>query len=268
MKFDRVVRFTLASFLLLVTSLVWTGRAGSFEDDDKDEDGYGTMTGQFVLDGEIPEPKLLVAKGDPQARDPGVCAANDLHSDEFVVDSKTKGIANIFIFKRKARHIHPSLKETPKEQQEVVFDQKGCRFIPHALVLRTDQTVVVKSDDNCSHNTHTIPWRNDGENFVLQPNYREGIKLKLPRSEFIPFIVECNIHSWMKAWWLVLDHPYATKTDAKGQFTIEKLPVGEHEFYVWHERVGWIDRKFTVKIEKGLNKLEVVKVPLARFAED
>ncbi len=229
--------------------------------------GYGTISGQFVLDGAVPEPTLIFKKGDPTAKDPAVCAAADLFANDLVVDSKSKGIANIFIYLRKARNVHPDLLKTPDAQREVVFDQKGCRFIPHAMVVRTDQIVVVKSGDNCFHNTHTFPLRNSARNFGIAANDRTGVKMEHPRAEYLPTQVKCDIHPWMVAYWLILDHPYAAKTDETGNFTIEKLPVGTHEFHVWHERVGWIDRKFVVEVAEGANELPVVEVPVARFDE-
>ena len=59
---------------------------------------------------------------------------------------------------------------------------------------------------------------------------------------------------------MVVDHPYAAVTDKEGKFTIPNLPVGEHEFRVWHERSGYLDRKYAVKVTKGdvaLKPLEV-----------
>ena len=229
--------------------------------------GYGTISGQFVLDGAVPERELAVKKGDPAARDPAVCAAADVYADDLVIDSESKGIANIFIYKRKARNVHPDLVKTPDAQREVVFDQKGCRFIPHTMLVRTDQVVVVKSGDDCAHNTHTYPIRGSGLNMVISPNDRNGVKMEHPISEPMPTQVKCDIHSWMVAYWLILDHPYAAKTDENGKFSIEKLPVGTHEFRVWHERVGWIDRKFVVEVAEGANELPVVEVPVARFDE-
>jgi hypothetical protein len=233
------------------------------------EAGYGTITGQFVLEGDAPEVELLVKKGDSAAKDPSVCAAQNVFSDELVIDPETKGIANIFVYipYKTARKltIHPELKSS--KEKEVVFTQKGCRFIPHALIVRTDQTLVVKSDDACSHNTNASFFRNTGFNFILGANESGGRDVKLQQPERYPMPVRCDIHPWMSARWLVLDHPYAALTDQQGRFTIEKLPVGEHEFMVNHERAGNINRTYKVSVKEGLNELETVPVPVDRFAK-
>ena len=244
------------------------------------QNGFGSISGQFILDGIIPKPKILVAKNQ-NVRDANVCAVADLLDESLVVDKKTKGIANIFIYIRKVDKIHPDLKVTPKKKLEVVFDQKACHFMPHAMFVRTDQTVLVKSDDACSHNTHTYPYRNKAENFILPNVNRAGVPLKFAVAEGFPIKVECNIHSWMIAWWLILDHPYAAVTSKDGKFEIKKLPEGQYDFIVWHELTGYIGSKkgrypdgvavkkgFKVTVTAGkTNKLETFKVPTEKFED-
>jgi len=67
----------------------------------------------------------------------------------------------------------------------------------------------------------------------------------------LPIQVKCDLHSWMQAYWLVLDHPYSAITQADGTFEIKDLPVGTHQFRVWHERVGYLERSLKVKIKDG-----------------
>ena len=55
------------------------------------------------------------------------------------------GVANVFIFLPKA----PAGVAVPPVPGDVVtFDQKGCRFFPHALLIRTDQTLKILNSDN------------------------------------------------------------------------------------------------------------------------
>lgn len=225
---------------------------------------WGDISGQFIFDGELPEIPLIVKQGDTSVKDASVCSVHSIPDESLVVNEKNKGVANVFIFLRKAEKIHPDLKASPN--REVHFDQKNCRFVPHALIVRTDQVVVCLSDDGVPHNTHTFPKRNTGENFVIQPRDRTGntVKVKLP--EAVPFDVRCDIHAWMSAKWLVVDHPYAAVTDADGRFTIEKLPVGQHKFRVWQERAGFIDREWTVNVKEGSSTIAPVKLTAAKLA--
>jgi hypothetical protein len=245
------------------------------------QDGFGSISGQFVLEGNIPKPKILVQKGQV-VRDANVCAVANLLDESLVVDKKTKGIANIFIYIRKVEKIHPALKMIPKKNLEVVFDQKACRFIPHAMFIRTGQTVMVKSNDACSHNTHTNPIRNQAENFIISGVNRAGVPLKFAMPELLPITVNCDIHTWMSARWLILDHPYAVVTSKDGKFLIEKIPEGQYDFTVWHELTGYIgDKKGLYPMEVGSKKgfhvtvtagkpakFEPFHLPLKIFEED
>ncbi len=252
--------------LLGLLAIAMPPRAATAEDAAAAEGGYGAITGQFVLEGDVPERKVLVEKGSPKVNDPAICAAEEILSDALLIDAKTKGIANVFIYLPKAEKMHPRLKSSTTK--EVVFDQKGCRFIPHSLFVRTDQIVVVKSDDACNHNTKINTIRNQGVNFALGPNHRAGEPVKIKASEKRPVKVECNFHNWMRAYWLILDHPYGAISDAQGHFTIADLPAGEHALWVWHESGGDIEKKYKVMVIAGqTTEIGVIPIPLAKFTD-
>lgn len=224
------------------------------------EDGYGSISGQFIIDGPVPQAKILIQK----------CDVANLLDESLVVDKKTKGISNIFIYPRSVEKIHPSLKKTPKAKQLVIQNLMACKFTPRAMFIRTDQTVLVQSNDNRTYSVNSFPLRNMQFQFRLNPN--AGVRVRLPVAERMPLKMRCDIYPSIESWWLVLDHPYAAVTNKKGEFTIEKLPVGEYEFRVWHEQTGYLGvdtkRGFKVKVES--NKTTAMKpfqVPLEEFEE-
>ena len=228
---------------------------------------YGKLTGQVVLDGKAPALKPKVEKGNPAAKDPAICAAQDVPNDEFVVNPANGGIANCFVFLKTVDKaaIHPSL--VASKAPEVVFDQKNCQFIPHCLVVRLDQHPLVKSDDGTQHNTFFAPPLNEGQNVLIGANDRTGVTFpKFKQKERLPTEVKCTIHGWMRAWWLIVDHPYATVTDADGKFAINDLPVGEHKVVIWQEVSGYVEKELTVTIKaNATNDLKQIKAPLAKF---
>jgi hypothetical protein len=233
----------------------------------------GTLTGQFVLDGDVPKLAPLVKQGDQTVKNPEVCAKQNVPDESLVVDDSSKGIANIFVYLQKPPAGMPAeLKES--KDKVVKFDQKNCQFIPHALILRTDQSIEILSDDPISHNTHVFPIRQDGKNQVLSPSDRSGnVKWEFTQPEKMPTTVKCDIHAWMEARWLIIDHPYAAITDKQGRFKIENVPAGEHNFMIWHERAGWVfgatKRSIPVTIEAGkttqLGNAASISVPAANF---
>jgi len=227
---------------------------------------WGTIKGQVTVDGKFAPLKNLVNKGDAAAKDAAVCAADDVPNESVVIDPASNGLANVVVWvSTKPAKIHPDLvKATP----EVTFDQKGCRFTPHILLVRTDQKVKVLSDDSISHNTHTWPRANKQENFIVAPSDRVGVVVpSVNLKEKTPVKITCDIHSWMEAYWVVLDHPYAAVSNAKGEFEIANLPVGDHEIKIWQEKMGWIEKAKMVTVKAGDNKLPVFTVKAADLSK-
>ncbi len=219
-------------------------------------DGWGDVKGRILWKGDVPELELLHGKG-AEVKDAAVCAAADTYKDDLVVDPDSKGIANIFIYlPKKPKKINPDLKDF---DPQVIFDQENCVFKPHALLVRAGQSVEVLNSDPVAHNTHTYPIRNRGENLVVAANTKAGKGTLYPMKsrESLPIQVKCDFHSWMAAYWLVLDHPYAAVTQADGSFEIKGLPPGTHKFRVWHERVGYLERSLSVKVKGG----ETTEIP-------
>lgn len=228
---------------------------------------WGTIKGQILADGKVSPLKLLVTKGDASAKDSAVCAAQDVPDESLVVDDKTGGIANVVVYlQKKPTTVHPELAKS--KDAEVVFDQKGCKFLPHVLLVRTDQQVRVLSADAVAHNTHSYPLKNKQENFIVSPNDRTGVAVpKQALVERLPSKIGCDIHPWMQAWWVILDHPYAAVTKSDGTFEIKDLPVGDHVFTVWQEKVGYVDKMYKVTVKAGNNELKPVKVPVATLTK-
>lgn len=225
--------------------------------------GDATLTGVITFDGEVPTLKPIVTKGDMTVKDAAVCAANDVPNEELVVNKDNKGIANVFVYLAKAPAGAPASKAGT---EPLVLDQKSCQFLPHAMIIHTGETVLVKNDDDVPHNTHTNPVRNDGFNKVVAAKDRTGVPLKYTKSERLPVKVVCDFHAWMKSWNLVLDHKYMAVTDADGKFTIPDLPAGKHEFVVWQEKAGYLNKKYEVEVKKGETKEVKLSFGAAKFA--
>lgn len=235
---------------------------------------WGTISGSVVLDGDVPEPALSIKKGATvdeagnPVKDAEVCSAIDVYADDLVINTGTKGIANVFIYMAKPpKDINPEGTKVPKT---VIFDQKNCIFKPHTLVLQAGQTVEVLNSDPIAHNTHSNPFKNQAQNVLIPANSGpgEGVMFPLTERDLVPFKVNCDFHPAMKAYWLVMDHPYAAVTDAEGNFKIKNLPTGDHEFRIWHERPGYIDRKYKVTVAAGDNEpLKPISVKLDQLED-
>jgi len=210
----------------------------------------GGVKGTIKLKGKAPAPVIQVKKGDSSVKDAAVCAAQDLMKNDFVVNQDNSGIANVFLYMKAAP---AGAKFEPSEKKTLIFDQKNCRFVPHAQIVRTDQEVEVISSDGVAHNFHSYPIRNTPQNILVAPNTAagDGTKVTFDGPDILPMKVGCDIHPWMTAWWMVVDHPYAAVTNDKGEFEIGELPDGTHAFRVWHEKSGYLEKKLEVTVKGG-----------------
>ena len=225
---------------------------------------WGTIKGQVKVVGTLPELPVFVKEGDPAAKDPSVCAAADIPDESLVVHPKSNGLANVVICLRQTpAKIHPDL--TLSKKKEVTVKLKGCRFVPHVLLVRTDQRVRVINEDAAPHNT--LRHGRTVVSGLISANDPEGLLIAVPRNERSPVKVTCDIHAWMEAYWIVLDHPYAAVTNGQGEFEIADLPEGEHEFSIWQEKVGYVEKAYKITVKPGVNMLEPIKIASDKFSE-
>lgn len=218
--------------------------------DDKPEKGTGTFKGVVTFKGKPPKRELEFSKGDStkvKDVDRAICATEDYYKDDILINEKAdNAVANVVIYLREAPK---GYKAPPVPEEAAVFDQKGCRFIPHVLLVRCNQKLLIKNGDGLLHNTNISSTRNPGFNQAVSPENRDGVEFSYKKPEGQPIPVKCDLHTWMKAYHLPLDHPFSAVTDENGKFEIKGLPPGKYEFYVWHEKPGYLDRKLTVEIK-------------------
>lgn len=224
-----------------------------------DAGGVGTLKGRVVFEGSFSELPPRFAKG-AATKDPTVCGAEMIPDESIIV--KDGGLANVFVYLEKA----PKGAKSEAAAASIKFDQKTCIFLPHALLVRTKQTVFVLNDDDASHNTHTNPLKNPAFNKVVSPKDRTGVPLKYDLAEKQPLSVVCDIHSWMKAYHLPLDHSFADVSKGDGTFEIKDLPAGKYEFKVWHEVGEFLEKSLAVTIKPGDNET-TIKVPASKLGK-
>jgi len=223
--------------------------------------GIGDVVGTVVFDGTPPQLDAIIAQG-ADVRDKEVCSAEAIPNEELIVNAENKGVQNVFVYLEKP----PSGANAEPATDNAIFDQKGCRFLPHAMIVRTKQTILVLSDDPIAHNTHTFPKRNKVFNTAIKVNERDGVPLTYDRPEQVPVEVKCDFHPWMKAWHLPLDHGFAALTDENGKFEIKGLPAGTHSFRIWHEKGGILDRGFKITVKPGDPEPVTIKFAADKFA--
>jgi hypothetical protein len=199
---------------------------------------YGTIKGRLVWEGDaVPESRVLEAKGKAE-KDADVCAKDQaIVSHELEIDPKTKGVAYGFAYLVRPKGTNPDvLQELVSKQPKVEMDQKNCDFQPHSLAFHQDQMLLMKSSDPKTHNVRVTGF-NNGVNQTVGASGQ--LELKLVK-ETRPIKVACDIHSWMNANLLILDHPFFAVTGPDGSFELKGVPPGEQNLLLWQERVGYV----------------------------
>lgn len=115
--------------------------------------------------------------------------------------------------------------------EAVLFDQTGCVFTGHVLVVPVGAQVRFKNSDSFPHNVQASSRRNPAFNETVPAN-GELVKT-FARAERIQ--ISCTIHPFMSAWLVVVDTPYWALTDASGNCTIPDVPPGTYKVKFWHE---------------------------------
>ena len=206
----------------------------------------------FLFDGVAPKPPPIVPDKDAE-----VCGKHPMF-DESITVGPGGGLENMVIWLRT-----PKMPVSPKYDgqagKEIVLDNKDCRFQPHVVLVRTNETLKIKNSDPVGHNSKLEPFKNPAFNSLIPTG--QAADIHLTNEETLPVKVGCSIHPWMGGWIVARSDPYAAISDKDGHFTIADLPAGkELEFQLWQEKVGGVKEVEVegVKVDaKGRFKLKL-----------
>lgn len=212
-----------------------------------------TISGTITFGAEASrEPRVLNMEADPVCVEKN--AENPRTEQAFLLD-ESKGIANVLI---QVTSGLPDM-EFAAAESEIVFTQSGCVYDPHVLIARVGQTVKILNPDGTLHNVHVFGKVNEEFNQAM-PAFQTEIERVFDKVETEPFAIKCDVHPWMNAFGVVLDHPYAAVTAADGGFSIPNLPAGTYQVEVWHELLGRQSHEVTVA-EGGTATLDLTLQP-------
>jgi plastocyanin len=121
--------------------------------------------------------------------------------------------------------------------------QRDAIFLPHVLPIMVGTTVEWPNNDSIYHNVFSM---SDAKQFDL------GLYKGNPPEKRVTFDkpgradVYCSIHENMHCVVLVLENPYFTCTDDRGNYKIPNVPPGTYKLKAWHERLPADECEITV----------------------
>ncbi len=192
-----------------------------------------TVSGTVTYSGTAPAPKKLEV-----TKDVAVCGKEG-HVDESLVVGANKGIQNVVVSIKGIKQG----KAMDALGASFVLDQKVCAYKPHVLVVPINKPVKIINSDGILHNIHTYGKKNPPKN-IAQPKFKKELTETFAHPEVLP--VKCDVHGWMSAWIVAVDHPYYTVTDATGKFSIADVPAGTYTVEFWQEKLGVQTKQITV----------------------
>ena len=189
------------------------------------------IKGTTVLAGNPPEPRKL-----PVTIDQYVCG-REKDAEDLVVGPQ-RGVRNTVVWLATP----PTGGKWQNTDTKIEMDQKGCVFVPRVVIVPAGGTVDFLNSDRLLHNLHSVSRENPSFNRT-QPKGRT-IPVAFARPEIIR--VNCDLHSWMRSWVVVAEHPYYALTNEAGEFTLPNVPPGKYTLSIWHETLGTTSREVTV----------------------
>ncbi len=196
-----------------------------------------TLKGVVKFKGEAPKPRLISMKADRQCD--AMHGGKPVTAEDVVVNQNGT-LKWVFVYVKegvKGKYSPPA--------EPVVLDQQGCLYHPHVFGIMVGQKLEVRNSDPLLHNVHSTPKKNKPFN-IGQPvkGMKSYYTFTVPEV-MVPF--KCDVHPWMSAYAGVLDHPFFSVTDDKGEFEIKNLPPGTYTIEAWHEKLGTQTQTITVK---------------------
>src|SRR5262245_12956862 len=216
----RLVRWSCAMSLVTLTSLGATGVAGA-----------AAIKGTVQYVGPAVEAKKLAVTVDQF-----VCG-KEKDAEELSL-SPQRGLRNAVV----SLATPPPAAQWRVSTAPVFLDQRQCVFIPRVTLVPVGGTVEFLNSDRLLHNIHSTSRANTVFNRT-QPKGRT-IPITFAKPEIVR--IGCDLHGWMRAFVVVMEHPFHAVTGAAGDFVLDNLPPGKYTLNVWHETLGTVSKDVTV----------------------
>lgn len=195
--------------------------------------GKAHITGTIHFEGSPPKGKKLNLPS-------GCKSSGDVYSNEVIVHAGK--LQNVLVRITKGLE-GQSFSDIPSKVVEL--DQSGCQYKPRLIAVRVGQKVDFINSDPVFHNIKSVTTNNKSFNLPM-PKKDQRITMVFDKPEIF-LQSKCSVHPWMGAYIAVLDHPFFSISNEKGEFSLENLPAGTYTLELWHEVYGTQNKEITIK---------------------
>jgi len=126
---------------------------------------------------------------------------------------------------------------------EIELKQLGCRYIPHVIAVQAGVNFKITNDDPTLHNIRAKVYDGPGQPPGADVfNFGQATQGQVDEREFDDpgiYTLQCDVHSWMQAWVMVLKDAVFGVTGLDGKFTLRQggeLADGDYKIEAWHPR--------------------------------
>lgn len=130
----------------------------------------------------------------------------------------------------------PRKEEWSTSGRSLSLQVRGCLFLERIQVAPVNSMLLLSNGDPLTHNPHG--WWNDTRTAfnITMPQNGPTFQRQLRKPGI--YRIDCDTHTWIKAYVHVFDHPYFALTDEKGRCKLRDVPPGDLTVRVWHEVLG------------------------------
>ncbi|MCG8653124.1 MAG: methylamine utilization protein, partial [Pirellulales bacterium] len=161
----------------------------------------GDLKIRFEYAGAAVEPSALNINKDAE-----FCGKTKLVNEKLLVNKENKGIKNVVVYVYTGRGGSKLKKVDPVNATHELANDK-CRFEPRVVIAQSGDKLKVTNPDAVGHNANFSFFNNKAVNVTIPAGEHKIVDVD--KNEPAPIPVECNIHPWMRAYVVVLDHPFA-----------------------------------------------------------
>lgn len=136
--------------------------------------------------------------------------------------------------------------ESSGTPEAVTIAQDHRQFTPYVTAIRVGTPVRFPNYDRIEHHVKSFSPAKEFEIKIYESGTPPPVLFDKPGI----VVVYCLLHEWMRAYVMVLDTPFFSKTDSSGAASLNGLKEGTWQIKAWHPDMGSVKPSLvqTVKV--------------------